>query len=89
MLHVPCPDIGGNTPSPMSSPADIGSFTNAVTAFAEFIQLSLLAGAGIPVTVLDDRSCMMKIATGVSVTIVSVTTDESVMMNFSGVSLIG
>src|SRR5215831_6788250 len=63
----------GNVPSPMSIPFDIGSFTNAVIASVEFCQLCASAGGGKPVTMLPERSCMMKSATGVYVYVVSVT----------------
>src|SRR5689334_18718252 len=70
----------------MSSPTDMGSLTNAVMAFAELSQLSLLAGGGEPVTMLEERSCMMKIATGVSVVIVSVTEASMYFVICSGTS---
>src|SRR5689334_8502039 len=63
----------GKVPRPMSMPVDIGSFTKAVIASVEFCQLCASAGGGNPVIMLPERSCMMNIATGVYVYVVSVT----------------
>ena len=68
-------------------PCEAGSLTNAVTAAVELFQLSGLAGDGLPVHMLDERSCMMKSATGLYFVIVSVTVASRYTVIVSGVCL--